>query len=116
MIIGTGIDIVEISRIKRAIERWGEHFLNHVFCPEEIEYAHRHKFPEQHLAVRFAAKEAVYKAIQENVPPRWKDLKILNDQNGRPFCVYNDANFKNKILISLSHTENYAVASAIVTT
>jgi holo-[acyl-carrier protein] synthase len=114
-ILGTGVDIIEVSRIEAAIERWGEHFLNHVFCPEEIEYAQTHKFPSQHFAARFAAKEAILKAIGDNAHVSWKDMKIVNDKHGRPVCIYADKKFKNKILISVSHTKRYAVASAIIT-
>lgn len=114
-ILGNGIDIIEIERVEKAIERWGDHFLNHLFCAEEIKYAQRHKNPMQHYAGRFAAKEAILKAIGDNAHVRWKDMKILNDQHGRPFCVYSDKKFKHQILLSISHTENYAVASAIIT-
>lgn len=115
-ILGTGIDIIEVERIEKAIEQWGKHFLTHVFCPEEIAYADERRNPAQHYAARFAAKEAILKALGDNAHVSWKDMKILNDKNGRPYCEYGDKKFKNKILISISHTENYAVASAIITT
>ena len=115
MIIGTGIDIIEIERIDRAIKRWGEDFLKHIFNKEEIDYANSRKFPTQHYAARFAAKEAVYKAFGDNKTLGWKDMTILNDENGKPYCRLKDDNFKNKILISLSHTKIYAVANAIIT-
>src|SRR3989338_5011045 len=115
MIIGTGIDIIEIARLKQAIDRWGDHFLKHVFHEEEIEYARKHQNPLQHYAARFAAKEAVYKAINHRTHFGWKDLKIVNDENGRPFCVFLNKPFKHKIFLSLSHSKNYAIASAIVT-
>jgi len=116
MIVGTGIDIIEVSRISKAIERWGDHFLNHVFCKEEISYAQKHKLPHQHFAGRFAAKESILKAVGDNAHIHWKDMKILNDKHGRPFCQFAIKNFKYKILISIAHTENYAVANAIITT
>jgi holo-[acyl-carrier protein] synthase len=115
MILGTGVDIIEINRIQKAIARWGENFLRHVFSDEEIQYARSRKFPAQHFAVRFAAKEAVYKAIPDNARIGWKDIKIFNDKNGRPQCTVNKDNFKNKVLISLSHSHDYAVANAIIT-
>ena len=62
MIIGVGVDIIEIDRIQKANDRWGEDFLKHIFNKEEIEYAQKKKFPTQHYAARFAAKEAIYKA------------------------------------------------------
>lgn len=115
MILGIGTDIIEIDRIQKAIDRWGEDFLKHVFTGEEIAYAQKRKFPTQHYAARFAAKEAVYKAFGDNTALGWKDMTILNDENGRPYCRLKDGNVKNKILISISHTPNYAVASAIIT-
>lgn len=115
MIKGSGIDIIEVKRIEKAIKRWGEHFLNHVFCPEEIEYAQGHKFPAQHFAARFAAKEAVFKAVSSDPALGWKDIKITKDKHGKPVCTIRKKNFKNKILVSISHTKTYAVASAIIT-
>ncbi len=112
--ISNGIDIIEVSRIEQAIERWQEHFLNHVFCEEEIIYAKKQKFPAQSFAARFAAKEAVLKAVGDNGHLRWKDMKILNDKHGKPYCVLNDKSFNGKISLSISHTQNYAVASAII--
>ena len=114
MILGTGIDIIEIARLQKAIDRWGESFLKHIFNEEEIEYAQKHKFPTQHYAARFAAKEAVYKAFGDNKTLGWKDMTILNDENGKPYCRLKVKGFKNKILISLSHSKNYAVANAII--
>jgi len=112
--IANGIDIIEVSRIEQAIERWQEHFLKHVFCDEEIAYATKQKFPAQHYAARFAAKEAVLKAIGDNGHLHWKDMKILNDKHGKPYCVLNDQSFTQSISLSISHTQNYAVASAII--
>ena len=114
MILGTGIDIIEIDRIAKSIERWGDNFLNHVFLEEEIAYSKKHKNAAQHFAARFAAKEAVYKAIDDK-SIGWKDIKILNDKDGKPFCSIQREGFKNKILISISHSQNYAVANAIIT-
>jgi holo-[acyl-carrier protein] synthase len=113
MILGTGIDIVEIDRIQKAVERWGEAFLNHVFTPEEIEYAKKFKFPYGHYAGRFAAKEAVFKAMGI-AGLSWHELTITNDPDGKPVCHYKNPHFKNRLLISISHGRDYAVASAIV--
>ena len=114
MITGTGIDIIEIDRIQKAIDRWGDGFLNYVFNKEEIQYALKHKFPTQHFAARFAAKEAIVKAIGENAHIGWKDITIHNDSNGTPYCKINKKKFNKKIFISLSHTKNYAVATAVI--
>ncbi len=115
LIYGTGVDIIEIARIKRAIERWGEEFLHHVFTDEEIAYAQNRPSPGQHFAARLAAKEAVLKAMGDNRHVHWKDLQISHDGHGRPVCIYKKRSFKQKIHISISHSEHYAVASAIIT-
>ena len=115
MILGTGIDIIEVERIAQSIKKWGDNFLNHVFTPNEIAYAKKNRHPSQHFAARFAAKEAVLKAIGDNSHVNWKDIEISHNKHGRPICVYKDKKFKHKILISVSHTKNYAVASAIIT-
>ena len=115
MILGTGIDIIEIERLQKAIDRWGEDFLKHIFNEEEITYAKNKKFPAQHYAARFAAKEAIYKAFGDAQTLSWKDMTILNDENGKPHCRLKNKDLKGKILISISHTKNYAVANAIIT-
>jgi len=113
MILGTGVDIVEIDRIQKAVERWGDVFLNYVFTPPEIENAKKFKFPFRHYAGRFAAKEAIFKAM--GIPDlSWHDITIINDANGKPVCHYDNKDFKNRLLISISHSRDYAVASAIV--
>ena len=113
MILGTGIDIVEVERIQKAVDRWGEVFLNYVFTPGEIEYAKKFKFPYRHYAGRFAAKEAIFKAM--GIPHlSWHDVNIINDETGKPVCYYNNIDFKYRLLISISHSRDYAVASAIV--
>ena len=113
MISGTGIDIIEIERINKAIKRWGKNFLEHIFNPEEIEYASQQHFPAQHYAARFAAKEAIYKAIGTGLQLAWKDITILNDKEGQPYCRLSKA-YPNKISISLSHSKNYAIANCII--
>lgn len=115
MIVGTGIDIIEIERLQKALDRWGEAFLTHIFNEEEIAYVKDKKFPAQHYAARFAAKEAVYKAFGDNRTLGWKDMTILNDKNGKPYCRLKNKDLKDEIFISISHTKNYAAASAIIT-
>ena len=113
MIKGTGIDIIEVDRIQKAVERWGDTFLNYVFTPGEIEYAKKFKFPYRHYAGRFAAKEAIFKAM--GIPQlTWHDVTIINDASGKPVCHYTNKNYNFRLLISISHSRDYAVASAIV--
>lgn len=122
MICGTGVDIVEVFRLKTAIQRWGEGFLKKVFTEREIEYSNSRRFSPQHFAARFAAKEAVMKAFGE---PRkftnWTDIEVLNDSEGKPAIVFHGDALKLKkskkvadIIVSMSHSKNYAVANVIL--
>jgi len=115
MIIGTGVDITEVRRLRQAVEKWGEVFLDRVFTKEELENAKTRGSLYQHLAGRFAAKEAVFKAMGD---PKlnWKDVQILNDKQGKPSCVIlNTKGKKIDVHISISHVKTYAVANAIIT-
>ena len=129
MKIRTGIDIIEVERIKDAIEELGESFLNRIFTENEIEYCNKSKITKyQHYAARFAVKEAVFKAISEFINGRedaiWKNIEILNSDSGKP-CVNvekliqnmckNGDNFTIKdIDISISHIKDVAVANAVI--
>ena len=113
MIKGTGVDIIEISRVRSSVTKWGDRFLNKVFTPEEIRYAKAHAVPYPHYAGRFAAKEAIYKALGDRTIT-WKDLTITNDHEGKPVCRMNRKAFKGNIHLSISHSKYYAVASAVV--
>ncbi|MFH1269971.1 MAG: holo-ACP synthase [Candidatus Omnitrophota bacterium] len=115
MIIGTGVDITEVKRLRQAVEKWGNSFLNRVFTSGELENAKTRGSLYQHLAGRFAAKEAVFKALGD-VSLNWKDVEILNDKEGKPSCVIlNGRGKKMEVHISISHVKNYAVANAIIT-
>lgn len=119
--IKTGTDIIEISRIKKSIEETDNKFIERVFTDKEIEYCESKKTQKyQHYAVRFAAKEAVFKSISDKLKNKyeieWKDIEILNDLSGRPYVnILNSkiSNLKN-IDISLSHCKEYAIASVVV--
>ena len=111
MIDGVGVDIVEIARIRKAIETWGGRFLNRVFNPQEILYAHSHQFPYPHFAGRFAAKEAIYKAMGMR-SLSWKDITIINAPDGKPVC-HLKFSVTGHIHLSISHSRHYAVANAI---
>jgi holo-[acyl-carrier-protein] synthase len=115
MIIGTGVDITEVRRLRQAIEKWGEEFLNKVFTPQELKNASQRSSFYQHLAGRFAAKEAIFKALG-NKSLTWQDVEILNDREGRPICrILNGKSEKTKVCVSISHVKTYAVASAVIT-
>jgi phosphopantetheine--protein transferase-like protein len=114
MIVGTGVDITEVKRLRQAIEKWGDEFLQRIFTPLEIRNAKARTSFYQHLAGRFAAKEAVFKALG-NKYLNWKDIEILNDEEGKPCCkILNGKSGKVKVQLSISHVKSYAVASAII--
>ena len=117
MKIQTGVDIIEVKRIQEAIEKGGEKFLSRVYTPEEIEYcSNKGKMEYQHYAVRFAAKEAIYKAISnkiDNEDDIFNKIEVKKDKNGKPIANLSRLNIKGIIDmdLSLSHLKEYAVAS-----
>ena len=118
-----GIDIVEIKRLEKTSKKWGKAFLTKVYTPRELAYSMAKRFPYQHLAARFAAKEAIFKALGEVEKEfvGWKNVEILNDPNGKPAVFWHgDAEKTRKkrgiagAVVSLSHSDHYAVASAML--
>ncbi len=123
MIIGTGIDMVEISRIKNAAKKWRKIFLLKIFTDKELEYSNEKTSSYQHLAARFAAKEAVLKALGSGLTSRmeWRDIEVWNEESGKPNVRLtgevervSQARGVSNIIISMSHTRTYAVASVIL--
>ena len=134
MIIKTGVDVIEVERIKGNIENHGEAFLNRVFTEKEIEYCEdRNVQKYQSYAGRFAAKEAVFKAISAFLNNKydieWKDIEVLNDAKGRPFVNLSkeliskldgtikgnlDGKLNCNIDISISHISDIALANVIM--
>ena len=120
MQVKTGTDIIEVERIKESIEKLGDKFLNRVFTENEIKYCEEKKITKyEHYAARFAAKEAIFKAISPLLDNKfsidWTNIEILNDNQGRPYAVLSKENLKNiNIDISLSHIKEYALATAVV--
>jgi holo-[acyl-carrier protein] synthase len=122
MIKGIGIDIVEIERVKEAVDKYGRAFLNKIFTARELKYCRRNrafKYPE--LAVRFAAKEAYSKAIGTGIAGfgrqrnglNWKSVEIIKSASGKPFLAINKK-IDRRAQVSLSHSRAYAVASVYV--
>ena len=116
-----GTDIIEIERIKKSIERNGENFLNLIYTEAEIAYCESKKNAKySHYAGRFAAKEAIYKAVSTLLPERfgisWKDAQIINDENGNPKIEFLKIEFEQikSIDISISHCKEYAVATVTI--
>ena len=122
MIVGTGIDIVEIDRIKRSIIKYSDRFKNKVFTQREIDYCHSQADPAKHFAARFSVKEAVLKCFGTGMTGGilWKDVEVDNKKSGQPTLnlygkgkdLFNQLKIKH-IHISITHDKSYAVAHAI---
>lgn len=122
MIVGIGVDIMQVDRIKGAIERHGDAFLQRIYTPDEITYCHDGAHPFQRFATRFAAKEAVLKALGVGWQrgTSFRDVTVKIDDLGAPSVELNgrsreiaEENSVDKIHLSLSHDTNYAVAQAV---
>jgi len=123
MILGLGIDLIEVARIQASHERFGERFLNRILLPSEISYCLSYKAPGPFLAARFAAKEAISKAFGTGIGAQlsWQDMEVGRKESGEPFVILHGGGQKlfqerggQRLLISLSHTQNYATAVAIL--
>ena len=123
MILGTGIDIIEVARIAASYEQFGERFVNRILLPDETAYCLTHKNPAPFLAARFAAKEAVSKAFGTGIGAQlgWRDMEIRRKESGEPFVVLHGNGKKlfevrgaKQLHISISHTEQYAAVVAVL--
>ena len=114
-----GNDIIETERIRKIIQKFPNRFKRRVFTEKEINYCeNKGENKYQSYAARFAAEEAVFKAISEKLENKfsikWKDIEILNDNSGRPYACVKNANYIESIDISISHVKEYATATALV--
>jgi holo-[acyl-carrier protein] synthase len=121
MIYGIGVDIVKIQRMKEVVGKWGERFLKRVFTESEIDYCYKRKNPYLSLAVRFAAKEALIKAIGSETPISFTDIEITNRETGKPSIEIRGRlkDFLKKkpikmIHLSLSHEHDYGIACVVL--
>ncbi len=127
MIIGIGSDIVDIRRIERSLEEFGDRFVSRIFTDEERQRAEGLSNPAPSLAKRFAAKEAVWKALGEG--PRlgiaWRELRVTNDESGKPFLrlegraesrlrEITPSGWEPRIDLSLSDEPPYAQAFVVI--
>lgn len=118
-ILGLGNDIVEIERVRQAIKAHGRRFLNRLFTPKEQQYCSQYKDPIPNFAGRFAAKEAIAKALGTGIGSKlsWLDMEILGNAQGKPEVAFSSAakkRFKKPLcLISISHSKLFATAVAI---
>ncbi|MDB4687288.1 holo-ACP synthase [Akkermansiaceae bacterium] len=122
-VIGIGIDVVEVDRIKSSLEEFSERFLSRVFTRLEREYCQKQKMPELHLAARFAAKEAIAKAFGTGIGKEigWLDMEILRKESGEPEVQlrgdargYAKQRGVEQIMVSLTHAKQYAAANAVI--
>jgi holo-[acyl-carrier protein] synthase len=123
MILGLGIDIIEVARIAASYERFGDRFLQRILRPDEIAYCLSYKAPAPFLAARFAAKEAMAKAFGTGLGSKlgWRDMEVGRRESGEPFAILHAAGLElleergaRGVWISLSHTERYAAAVAVL--
>jgi holo-[acyl-carrier protein] synthase len=123
MIVGMGVDIAEVARVRSAIERFGDRFLHRVFTEGEIRYCASKANKYERFAARFAAKEAALKAIGTGLSRgiSWQDVEVVREPSGRPTLAYKGkaAEFAKRLgmrraSISLTHTEQIAFAQVIL--
>jgi holo-[acyl-carrier protein] synthase len=123
MIVGTGIDIAEVPRIRQSIERFGDRFLQRIYTPGEIRYCESKANRAERYAARFAAKEAAMKALGTgwNHGVRWRDCEVVRQPGGRPSIAFHGkaAEFAAKLgvknaALSLTHTAEQAMAQVIL--
>jgi holo-[acyl-carrier protein] synthase len=117
---GIGVDVVDVKRMKTVLEKQGEYFLNKVFSDMEVTYCRTRKKPYIHFAARFAAKEAVAKAMRTGWSGafHWRDIEVVNDQSGAPHILLSrdvaEALKQCNIHLSLSHSDNTVVAFVVL--
>ena len=123
MILGVGIDLIEVERVEAAWKRFGDRFIGRILRPSELAYCLTHKRPGPFVAARFACKEAVSKAFGTGIGAQlgWKDIEICREESGQPFVVLHnkgrellDQRGGRRIHLSLSHTEKHATAVALL--
>ncbi len=122
-VIGVGIDIIDVQRVKRLLDMYGDRFATRIFTSEEIDYSNGMAYPAMHFAARFAAKEAFVKALGTGFSCgiKWRDIGVVNDERGRPWLIlrgralgYADEMGVEGVHLSISHTKNYASAVVVL--
>lgn len=123
MIVGTGVDIVEVSRVEQAIGRFGDRFLSRIFTEREIRYCNSKRNQVERFAARFAAKEAAMKALGTGLRRgvSWQHIEVGHQPGGRPTIIFSAAAAEvaaqlgaKRVSLSVSHTEQHAIAQVIL--
>ena len=123
MILGIGIDIIEVARITASLEKFGQRFGERILLPDESAYCLAHKNPAPFVAARFAAKEAISKAFGTGIGAQlgWRDMEIAHKESGEPFVILHgkgkelfEARGAKQLLVSISHTDHYAAVTAVL--
>ena len=123
MVLGVGVDIIEVERIRSSHERFGDRFLKRILRPEEISYCFSHAQPAPFLAARFSAKEAISKAFGTGIGAQlgWQDMEVRRKESGEPYVVLHGRGESllairggRLVHLSLSHTNSYAAAVAVL--
>lgn len=122
MILGIGTDLLDVARVAKELEKEGGGFREAIFTPSEIAYCQRKRYPAQHFAVRFAAKEALFKALSGAAPHDfWREVEVQRAEGSVP-CLHLHGRVREaadrlgvkRVLVSLSHTREMAVASVVL--
>ncbi|NGO40579.1 holo-[acyl-carrier-protein] synthase [Limisphaera ngatamarikiensis] len=123
MILGVGIDLIEVDRIRASQARFGDRFLRRILLPDEIDYCLAQRDPGPFLAARFAAKEAISKAFGTGIGAQlgWLDMEVRHRDSGEPFVVLHgkavsllERRGGTAVLLSISHTRQHATAVAVL--
>ena len=122
-IVGIGIDTVDINRFRKAVDQRGKNFLSKIFTDKELQYAGSKRASYMHMAGKFAAKEAVKKALPEGarIGLNWANIEILNSEDGKPYALLHghardimEEFGLSQVLVSISHTDDLATSNAMV--
>ena len=123
MILGVGLDLIEVARFERDVIRHGDGFLEELFSPREIAYCQGMRRPYPFYAARFAAREALFKALGtgRDGAMGWRDAEVDKESSGKPFLVLGGETRRvaegmgvTRVHLSLTHTEEYAVATVVL--
>ena len=122
MVLGIGIDVIEIERIRKVFDKRGEKYLKKIFSAAELEYSYKHKEPYLHLAGRFSSKEAYYKSVGFGVL-KFSEIEIANEETGKPYIILHGNTLKQweelgspNIHLSLTHSNTVAAAVVVIET